>query len=441
MPEIKELVFFYLLKYGYIVLFFSFLLELMALPLPGELIMGYVGYLSFQGKMNWFGSIMSVTLGLCSGITLAYYVGRKFGHPFFIKYGHYIRIGPKQMDSMGEWFEKYGNKVLIAGFFIPGIRHFTGYFAGIIEIPLRVFMTYAYLGAFLFASTFISLGRLMGPDWDKHHGLVEKYISIIAIIAVFIFLIVYLLRTYNLHFQEIIAKLLGNMVERYHCSLLRAKIMASIVLVAFSALVVVMIGLIQDYLAKDFGQFDMTLTFLINIFIKENSLLLTYASYLTSIKLLSIGILFGVTWIIFKSKERWLDMASLIIAFIGGQALQGFLRLTFHRFGPIGSSVAKTFPSEQAFLVLVILGYTLFLFLRYSTDIAIWIRTIFTLIICFALTLVGFNHIILGIEAPSDVLAGYVFGAVWLSFILILLEIVRLHTPTNDSSASSRNSD
>jgi len=91
-PLIKEIVFYYLLKYGYVVLFFSYLLELMALPLPGELIMGFVGYLCFLGKMDWFCSIMAVFLGLCSGITIAYYIGQKFGRPFFLKYGHYILL-------------------------------------------------------------------------------------------------------------------------------------------------------------------------------------------------------------------------------------------------------------------------------------------------------------------------------------------------------------
>jgi len=213
-PLIKEIVFYYLLKYGYVVLFFSYLLELMALPLPGELIMGFVGYLCFLGKMDWFCSIMAVFLGLCSGITIAYYIGQKFGRPFFLKYGHYIRFGPQQMDSLGKWFEKYGSKVLIAGYFIPGVRHFTGYFAGIIKLPIRTFMFHAYLGAFIFAGTFISLGRLLGTEWEKYHGLVEQYISIIAVIAVLIIICIYLLRTYKLHIQEIIAKLLGNMVKR-----------------------------------------------------------------------------------------------------------------------------------------------------------------------------------------------------------------------------------
>lgn len=428
-PVIKEVVFLYLLKYGYIVLFFSFLLELMALPLPGELIMSFVGYLCYQGKMNWAISILAVSLGLCSGITIAYFIGRKFGHPIFMKYGHYIRLGPKQMEALEKWFEKYGNKVLIAGFFIPGIRHFTGYFAGIIELPLRAFMTYAYLGAFLFAGTFISLGRLLGPDWDQFHDKIEAYIGIIAIIAVIIIVIVYLLRTYNLHFQEIIARLLGKMVKRYQISWLRAKMVAALVLLVFSTLIAGMTGLIQNYFAKDFGQFNETMTFLCNLLVKQYALLPKYASHLTSINLMGIVILFCTAWIVFKSKERWLDMAFLAFAFIGGHALQGLLRYSFHQFR---ITIASTFPSQQAFVVLVMLGFMLFLFLRYSSDIAIWIRTILSLLFIAVLTLAAFNHIILGIESPSDVLAGYVFGAVWLSFNLILLEIVRLHTSQDD---------
>jgi len=403
----------------------------MALPLPGELIMGFVGFLCYQGQMNWFGSILAVSLGLSTGITLAYFLGRKVGHPFFVKYGHYIHLGPKQMDMLEKWFENYGGKVLIAGFFIPGVRHFTGYFAGIIELPLRVFMPYAYLGAFLFASTFISLGRLLGPEWEKYQGHINKYISIIVIAGILIFVIIYLLRMKNLHIQQIIARLLANMVERYHWSWLRARIMASLALLAFSALVAVMIGVIQNFLARDFGQFDLVMQLLVQLLAKDNDLLPRFAALLTTINLMGIGILFGAAWIIYQSKERWLDMTALLVAFVGGHAVQGILRFTFHRFNTAGTDILGNFPSEQAFMIMVILGYMLFLFLRYSTDMAIWIRTMLTLLVVFLLTLAGFNHIMLGLEAPSDVVAGYVFGAVWLSFILLLLEIVRLHTLTD----------
>jgi len=425
MSIIKELVFFYLLKYGYIVLFFSFTFELLAVPLPGELIMGYVGFLSYQGKMDWLLSILSVSLGLCMGISIAYFIGHKFGHPLFQKYGHYIHMGPAQMDALSVWFTRYGNKVLIAGYFIPGIRHFTGYFAGIIEIPVRVFMLYAYLGAFIFASTFISLGRFLGPDWEKYHPLVEKYLAIAVVIAVLIFILVYLLRTNNLHIDDLVSRLLGRMVERYHYSLLRVKILASAVLLIFSTVVILMVGIIQNFLARDLGEFDTTLYFLSNLLIKRNSVLLQYANYLTSIDLIGVAMLFGALWIFFRSKERGLDICFLLIVLIGGQAVQNILRLSFHQFAPI-TSASASFPSEQAFLVLVSLGYILFLYLRYSDAMHIGVRSLVSMFFVLVLVMVGFNHIILAWESPSDVLAGYVFGTVWLFFNLILLEIIRL---------------
>lgn len=202
--------------------------------------MGYVGYLVFLGKMNWFMSIAIVTLGLWVGMTLAYYLGDRFGHPFFCKYGRYIHMGPERLDALSQWFGKYGNKVLILGFFIPGIRHFTGLFAGIIEMPFRVFIFYSYLGSVIFAVTFISLGRYLGADWDQYHGLIEEYISIAAIVVVVLLLIVYIFR-YKGHIQDFIANLLQNSAERYNYSLLRVKIIAASVLAIFFSLVILMI--------------------------------------------------------------------------------------------------------------------------------------------------------------------------------------------------------
>lgn len=422
---IKELVFHYIFQYGYIFLFVAFLLQMLALPLPGEVIMGYVGYLVFQGKMDWFMSIIVVSLGLCIGITIAYCLGDKFGHPFFLKYGRYIHMGPEQLDALSQWFGRYGNKVIIAGFFVPGVRHFTGYFAGTIEIPFRVFIIYAYLGSFLFASTFISLGRFLGSDWEHYHALVANYISIAAIIAVMIFLVIYIFR-YKVHIQEFIARMLRNIAERYDYSLLRVKLLTSTVLVVFSSLIILMIGIIQEYLSKDFELFDLTVTFVINLIIKKNSALLKFADYLTSINIIGIAILFGVFWILIKSKERFLDISFIFIAFIGGQALQELLQFTFHRYGPASSAISFSFPSEQTFMVSVIWGYFIFLFLRYNADVYVWLRTIVTLAFSIVIVLVGINHIVLGIEYPSDVVAGYVIGAVWLSLNLILLEIFRL---------------
>lgn len=63
--------------YGYLVLFVSLMLELIALPLPGEFLMGYSGVLVFQGKLNWFLSVAAAGAGSCTGMTAYYWVGNK----------------------------------------------------------------------------------------------------------------------------------------------------------------------------------------------------------------------------------------------------------------------------------------------------------------------------------------------------------------------------
>ena len=146
--------------YGYVILFLSLMLELIALPIPGEFLMGYAGVLVFQGKFSWILSVIISGIGSGQGMTISYWIGYRLGVPFFHKHGHRIHMGPDRLEKMSNWFENYGNRLLLIAYFIPGVRHFTGYFSGITHISFRTFAIYAYIGAFIWTGTFISLGKL-----------------------------------------------------------------------------------------------------------------------------------------------------------------------------------------------------------------------------------------------------------------------------------------
>lgn len=140
----------------------SLILELIALPLPGQTIMTYCGYIIQQENMSLMLGILMASLGGITGITISYFVGKLLGRPFVEKYGHYIHLKQNTFEKISSSFEKYGVFLLFISYFIPGIRHFMGYFSGIIKLPLRKFMISAYLGAFIWACTFISFGRFLG---------------------------------------------------------------------------------------------------------------------------------------------------------------------------------------------------------------------------------------------------------------------------------------
>lgn len=191
----------YIDKYGYFVIFCSLMLELIALPFPGQVMMTYVGFLVYQGHLSWGTAILVATAGSCSGITFTYFLGRKLRSPVVERYGPLVHFGPKQLDKMSRWYNKHGNVVLMFSYYVPGVRHFTGYFAGVSKLPPRIFIIFAYTGAFIWTSTFITLGRLLGPQWDLLNGTMKNYI-IIAVIVSLVLIALYFLYKFRLQFKH-----------------------------------------------------------------------------------------------------------------------------------------------------------------------------------------------------------------------------------------------
>lgn len=177
-------------NYGYIILFCALVLELIAFPIPGEPMMTYCGFLVYEGKMNWITSILVASSGVISGITISYIAGNKLGKCFFEKYGSYLHLGPKRLEKASLWFNTYGAKLIFFAYYIPGVRHVTGYFSGITKLSYKKFALNAYIGALIWTSTFISLGNFLGLSWYKLHEYIKQGTIIGAIIITLILIII-----------------------------------------------------------------------------------------------------------------------------------------------------------------------------------------------------------------------------------------------------------
>ncbi len=184
-------------EYGYLVLFLSLALGVIALPVPMEAIMSYAGFLSFHGQLNWFGSILSASSGCTLGMILSYLIGFKLGMPFFEKYGPRFHFGPERLNSASAWFTKYGNKLLIIIFFIPVVRHVTGYFSGVSRMPIKFFAIYSFIGSVLWVSPFILLGNIFGPNWPSPAPGFMKLTLLIGIFLTLLLLGFYIIRKFK----------------------------------------------------------------------------------------------------------------------------------------------------------------------------------------------------------------------------------------------------
>jgi membrane protein DedA with SNARE-associated domain len=169
---------------GYFVLFLGLFAESLALPFPGELAMAISGHLTNLGSFNILFIIFYSYFGAIVGTTVTYYLGYKLGTPFFDKYGKFFFMNQERLAKMTKWFDKYGDKLILVSYFIPGLRHFTGYVSGILKVRLRTFFFYNYMGGFLWVMTYVMIGKVFGQKIEQLLHIISQYTTVAIIVLV-----------------------------------------------------------------------------------------------------------------------------------------------------------------------------------------------------------------------------------------------------------------
>jgi membrane protein DedA with SNARE-associated domain len=161
----NETLSFLLLEWGGIALFALLALEIIALPIPGEPLMILAGILLGSGDLSLAPTLIAAYLGALSGINVSYFLGRTAGSYLVAGYGPRIGLTNAMMHRVNSWFSRFGKWTLIIGYFVPGVRHFTGFTAGMTSLSYKTFALFAYVGALLWVSCFLSLGYFLGDYW------------------------------------------------------------------------------------------------------------------------------------------------------------------------------------------------------------------------------------------------------------------------------------
>ncbi|GAB6936411.1 MAG: DedA family protein [Bacillota bacterium] len=160
--------------YGYLALFLVLALSLIALPAPDETLITFAGFLVSQGHLAYWPAVFAAFLGTVTGMTLTYTLGRYAGYAILDRFGAKLGLTRQRLAHAERWFDRLGKFLLPLGYFLPGIRQVLGYTAGLSRLPFGVFALYAYAGAFLWAFTFVTLGRWLGHHWQAVLEMIHR---------------------------------------------------------------------------------------------------------------------------------------------------------------------------------------------------------------------------------------------------------------------------
>ncbi len=179
--------------YGYLGIFSLLMFGIVGLPVPDETLLTFAGYMIRRGDLKTLPVWLAALLGSVCGITVSYILGRTTGYYLVHKYGARLHFTEQRLNLVHDWFRRLGGFTLTFGYFVPGVRHITAIVAGATKLELPVFAGFAYGGALLWTTTFLTLGYFLGELWSQGPGHVHRIVLLAACVAA-LFIVVYVLR-------------------------------------------------------------------------------------------------------------------------------------------------------------------------------------------------------------------------------------------------------
>jgi membrane-associated protein len=154
--------------------------------LPGDSLLFATGALAAVTDLNVYVLFVLLTIAAILGDAVNYWVGRNVGMRLFDGRIRYLK--PEYLDRTHAFYEKYGGKTIVIARFVPIVRTFAPFVAGMGSMSYGKFATYNIAGGILWIGSLLFAGYLFGniPIVKDNFGLVIIGIIILSILpAVF----------------------------------------------------------------------------------------------------------------------------------------------------------------------------------------------------------------------------------------------------------------
>lgn len=177
-------------QYGawtYGILFFVIFMEtgFVVTPfLPGDSLLFAAGAFAALGSMNIFILIGLLIFAAILGDTVNYSIGHYLGERAY----HIKWLKREYFDKTHAFFAKHGGKTIFLARFVPIVRTFAPFVAGIGKMPYVYFITYNFVGGIVWVLLFTSVGFLFGnvPFVKQNFEFVIIVIILLSLIPILV---------------------------------------------------------------------------------------------------------------------------------------------------------------------------------------------------------------------------------------------------------------
>ncbi|OYW80678.1 MAG: hypothetical protein B7Z19_02405 [Polynucleobacter sp. 32-46-5] len=148
--------------------------------LPGDSLLFVAGAIAAVGGLDLVALMALLTAAAVMGDALNYSIGRTIGNRVF-SWEHSRWFNRNAFDKAHVFYEKYGPITIVLGRFMPFIRTFAPFVAGVAHMRYSVFVFYNVIGGIVWVCSLTSLGFLIGD-----HPWVKSNFSLVALAMIVI---------------------------------------------------------------------------------------------------------------------------------------------------------------------------------------------------------------------------------------------------------------
>ena len=154
--------------------------------LPGDSIIFACGALAAVSGMNILVLIVIFFSAAILGDGTNYLIGKKLGERLVNSNNRFIK--KSYIDKAQSFYEKYGSKAIVLARFVPIVRTFAPFVAGIGNMCYKKFGVFNIIGGTIWVSLFLSLGFFFGniPVIKNNFSLVTIGIILISLLPVLV---------------------------------------------------------------------------------------------------------------------------------------------------------------------------------------------------------------------------------------------------------------
>ena len=166
----------------YLILFLIIFAEtgLVVTPfLPGDSLLFAAGAIASLGGLNPFLLAALLIAAAILGDAVNYFVGKYIGPKVFSR--DYRFLKREHLERTQLFYEKHGGKTIIIARFMPIVRTFAPFVAGISSMKYSKFLLYNIVGAVVWVVSFVALGYVVGEN-----PLVKKNFTLVIFGIIFI---------------------------------------------------------------------------------------------------------------------------------------------------------------------------------------------------------------------------------------------------------------